>query len=77
MRNVSSRLAGLEQVGGFGGKAVALAEGALYRNDSNFYKKQLAELAKATPAEVTAAMGRWLTRPVYALKVDARRTRAL
>ena len=69
MRNVSSRLAGLESVGGFGGKAVALAEGALYRNDSNFYKKQLAALAKTTPADVTAAMGRWLTRPVYALKV--------
>ena len=69
MRNVSSRLAGLESVGGFGGKAVALAEGALYRNDSNFYKKQLAALAKTIPADVTAAMGRWLTRPVYALKV--------
>lgn len=69
MRNVSSRLAGLESVGGFGGKAVALAEGALYRNDSDFYKKQLAALAKTTPADVTAAMGRWLTRPVYALKV--------
>ena len=70
MRNVSSRLAGLESVGGFGGKAVALAEGELYRNDSDFYKKQLASLAKTTPADVTAAMGRWLTRPVYALKVE-------
>jgi zinc protease len=69
MRNVANRLAGLESVGGFGGKAVALAEGALYRNDSNFYKKQLAALAKVTPADVTASMGRWLTRPVYALKV--------
>ncbi|MEP7349679.1 MAG: pitrilysin family protein [Sphingorhabdus sp.] len=69
MRNVATRLAGLEQVGGFGGKAVALAEGTLYRNDSNFYKKQLAALAKVTPAQVTAAMSRWLTRPVYALKV--------
>ena len=69
MRNVSSRLAGLESVGGFGGKAVALAEGALYRNDSDFYKKQLAALAKTKPADVTAAMGRWMTRPVYALKV--------
>jgi zinc protease len=70
MRTVSSRLAGLEQVGGFGGKAVALAEGALYRNDSDFYKKQLADLAKVTPAQVTSAMGRWLTRPVYALTVE-------
>jgi zinc protease len=70
MRTVSNRLAGLEQVGGFGGKAVALAEGALYRNDSDFYKKQLEELSKVTPARVTEAMGKWLTRPVYALTVE-------
>lgn len=69
MRDVSARISGLEQVGGFGGKAVALAEGALYRNDSNFYKKQLDNLAAVTPAQVTAAMSRWLTRPVYALTV--------
>ena len=36
---------GLEAVGGFGGKAVALAEGALYSGDPGFYKKQLAALA--------------------------------
>ncbi len=69
MRSVSGRIAGLEQVGGFGGKAVALAEGALYRRDSAFYKKQLEQLASVTPEQVTAAMGRWLNRPVYALKV--------
>ena len=69
MRDVSSRIAGLEQVGGFGGKAVALAEGALYRNDVDFYKKQLNALAAVTPTQVTAAMSRWLTRPVYALTV--------
>lgn len=69
MRSVAARIAGLEQVGGFGGKAVTLAEGALYRGDSNFYKRQMEELAAMTPAKVTAAMGRWLTRPVYALKV--------
>lgn len=37
---VSNRVRGLESVGGFGGKAVALAEGALYSNDPGFYKKQ-------------------------------------
>src|SRR5215218_3376961 len=31
-REVSGRIGGLESVGGFGGKAVALAEGALYAN---------------------------------------------
>ena len=65
----SQRIAGLESVGGFGGKAVALAEGALYSNDPGFYKKQLAELAATTPAQVKAAAATWLTRPVYALTV--------
>ncbi|MEV8733285.1 hypothetical protein AB0098_27860, partial [Klebsiella pneumoniae] len=62
-------IAGLESTGGFGGKAVALAEGALYENDPGFYKKQLAELAAQTPAQVKAASAKWLTRPVYALTV--------
>ncbi len=70
MRTVSGRIAGLEQVGGFGGKAVALAEGALYKHDSNLYKEQMQQLAAMTPATVKAAMGRWLTRPVYALTVQ-------
>src|SRR3546814_1377452 len=40
---VASRIAGLEKVGGFGGKAVALAEGAIYANDPEFYKRQRSE----------------------------------
>ena len=67
--NASGRIAGLESVGGFGGKAVALAEGALYSDDPSFYKKQLATLAAETPALVKAASAKWLTRPVYALTV--------
>ena len=66
---VAGRIAGLESVGGFGGKAVALAEGALYSNDPGFYKKRLDRLAAQTPATVKAAMQKWLTRPVYALSV--------
>lgn len=68
-QNASGRIAGLESVGGFGGKAVALAEGALYSNDPGFYKKQLATLAAETPAQVKTAAAKWLTRPVYALTV--------
>jgi zinc protease len=68
--SIAGRIRGLEQVGGFGGKAVALAEGALYANDANFYRRQLTSLAATTPASVRAAMQRWLTRPVYALRVD-------
>jgi len=36
---VAQQIDGLEQVGGFGGKAVALAEGQLYVGDSNFLQK--------------------------------------
>lgn len=69
-RAVSSKIAGLESVGGFGGKAVALAEGALYINDPDYYKKELAEYARTTPETVKAAMAKWLSRPVYALTVE-------
>ena len=68
-REVSSRIQGLEQVGGFGGKAVALAEGTLYADDPEFYKKQLAALGSVTPEDVRKAMQKWLTRPVYDLRV--------
>ncbi|MBK5265458.1 MAG: insulinase family protein, partial [Alphaproteobacteria bacterium] len=68
-QSVSGRIAGLEQVGGFSGKAVALAEGELYSNDPDFYKKRLSALAAATPEAVTAAMQKWLRRPAYALRV--------
>ncbi|GAA0657779.1 putative Zn-dependent peptidase [Sphingomonas insulae] len=68
---VAGRVRGLEAVGGFGGKAVALAEGALYSNDPGFYKKQLADLAAQTPASVKAAADTWLARPVLAVNVVA------
>jgi zinc protease len=70
MRILSGRVQGLEQVGGFGGKAVALAEGTLYANDPNFYRTRLQQLSRVTPAQVRAAMQRWLTRPVLAIRVD-------
>ncbi|MBX9796891.1 pitrilysin family protein [Sphingomonas sp.] len=66
---VSRRISGLESVGGFGGKAVALAEGELYSGDPAYYKKRLNDLAAQTPASVTAAMQKWLSRPVYAVSV--------
>ncbi|MEA2999116.1 MAG: zinc protease [Sphingomonadales bacterium] len=68
-KEVAGRISGLESVGGFGGKAVALAEGALYAGDAGFYKKQLQAYATATPASVRAAAQKWLSRPVYALTV--------
>jgi predicted Zn-dependent peptidase len=67
---LAGSIAGLESVGGFAGKAVALAEGALYSNNPGFYRIELDRLAKATPASVTAAMGKWLSRPVFALTYE-------
>lgn len=63
MSEVSGRIRGLEQVGGFGGKAVSLAEGQTFANDSDYYKKTLASYASVTPAAVHTAMQQWLRRP--------------
>lgn len=60
-------IAGLESVGGFGGKAVTLAEGALYSNDPAYYKVELDRLARATPDEVKAVAQKWMSRPAFSL----------
>ena len=46
---------GLEKVGGFGGKAVTLAQGELYAGDPTFIKTQLNWLERATTADVLRA----------------------
>ena len=70
MREVAGRIRGLEQVGGFGGKAVSLAEGQTYTGDSEFYRKLLAEYAAVTPAKVRAAMQQWLKRPPLTITIS-------
>ncbi|MBA3510655.1 MAG: insulinase family protein [Sphingomonas sp.] len=67
---VAQRIRGLEQVGGFGGKAVALAEGQIYSGDSDFYRKTLATYASITPADVRAAMNEWLTKPSLTIRLE-------
>ena len=64
---VSRRIQGLEQVNG---KANVLAEGQLYAGDPDDYKKELAEYASVTPAQVKAAMQKWLTRPVLDITIE-------
>jgi predicted Zn-dependent peptidase len=68
-RAVSGTIRGLEQVGGFGGKAATLAEGALYAGDPGFYKVELQRYADATPAGVQAAARRWINDGAFALTV--------
>jgi predicted Zn-dependent peptidase len=59
-RAVGGTIRGLEQVGGFGGKGQALAEGAVFAGNPADYKRQLAEIAAATPESVKAVAARWL-----------------
>ena len=65
--NVANTIRGLERVGGFAGKAVALAEGAVYNGDPAFYRVELERYAAATPASVAAAARRWLSRGDFRL----------
>jgi predicted Zn-dependent peptidase len=72
----ASVIRGLEQIGGFSGKAVTLAEGQVYRGDPGAWKKDYDTTMAATPAAVKAAAEKWLARGDYTLtvapgKVDA------
>jgi zinc protease len=69
-RTLSGTIGGLESVGGFAGKAVSLAQGALYTGDPSFYKRELRELAALKPGTVRAAAQKWLSRPVFSLTVE-------
>ena len=69
-KQVAGEISGLETVGGFSGKAVTLAEGAVYSNDPEKYKKDLAAAAAATPESIRAAVGKWLSRPAFRLVVE-------
>ena len=66
---VSTQIGALEMVGGFGGKGATLAEGQIYSGDPAKYRSELARVAAITPADVRAAMQRWLTRPAFSLAV--------
>jgi len=67
---VGGRIRGLEQVGGFGGKAVTLAEGQTFAGDSDWYAKNLATYASVTPADIRQAMGQWLTKPALSIRLE-------
>ena len=67
--NRASFVRGLEKVGGFGGKAVILAEGQVYRGDPGAYKKDLQRIDGATVASVKDASAKWLTKGDYLLTV--------
>lgn len=66
-QSVSGRINRFEQLNG---RASALAEGALYAGDANFYRTDLEHMAAVTPEDVRAVMQTWLTRPSYNLTVE-------
>lgn len=64
---VSGLVQSLEQVNG---KASTLAEGQLYAGDPDHYRRELEAYASVTPAQVQAAMRKWLTRPVASITIE-------
>src|SRR5437868_6935053 len=70
MTEVSGRIRGLEQVGGFSGKGQTLAEGQTLARDSDYYKRTLASYASITPAAVRAQMQQWLRRPALTITLS-------
>ncbi|WP_086607880.1 M16 family metallopeptidase [Erythrobacter donghaensis] len=68
--NLARTIRGLEQVGGFNGKAQTLAEGEVLTGDPAFYAREFETLAKLTPAEVQAALAKWMTRPAMTVILE-------
>lgn len=60
---------GVEKVGG-SGKATVLAEGQVYLDDPGAFRKSLARLDAATPADVLNAARSWIAKGDYTLRVD-------
>ena len=65
----ASFIRGIERIGGFGGKADALAECAVYTGDPGCFRKSLAVYSAATPAQITATGKHWLSRGDWTLVV--------
>jgi zinc protease len=67
MSGLSGQLSGLESVGGFGGKAVALAQSQLFTGDPAYFQTQIRRFASTTPEQVRDVSTRWLSRPTFSL----------
>ncbi len=61
---------GIERIGGFGGKADALAECAVYTGDPGCFRTSLERIESATPAQVKTVGKQWLSRGDYTLTVN-------
>ncbi|WP_028928256.1 M16 family metallopeptidase [Pseudoxanthomonas suwonensis] len=60
---------GVERIGGFGGKADALAECTVYTGDPGCFRRQLDNIAAATVTDIQATGQRWLGEGSHTLVV--------
>ena len=60
---------GIERIGGFGGKADALAECTVYMQDPGCFREGMATIETATVADLQAAGQRWLTKGDHTMVV--------
>ena len=60
---------GLEQIGGFSGKATALARGELYAGDPGFFRQSIEWMNDASIEDIQGAASRWLGPGRYQLDV--------
>jgi zinc protease len=60
---------GLEQIGGFSGKATALAKGELYAGDPGFYRTSLDWINNAKELDIRDTSAKWLNKGRYQLDV--------
>ncbi|WP_313177898.1 pitrilysin family protein [Stenotrophomonas sp.] len=61
---------GIERIGGFGGKADALAECAVYTGDPGCFRTSLANIDKATAADLKRVGAQWLDKGSHTLVVE-------
>ena len=66
---------GIERIGGFGGKADALAACTIYEGNPGCFRDSLAAVAAATPEQVRDAGAQWLGKPshTFVVKPGARK----
>ena len=60
---------GIERIGGFGGKADALASCATFTGDAGCFRESLATVAAATPQQVRDVAAEWLGHPSHTFVV--------
>ena len=65
----SGFIRGLERIGGFGGKADALARCEIYTGDPGCFRERMQNIATATPADLQALAGKWLDEGSHTLVI--------